>query len=98
MVFGDAEGPAAAVDVAAVLPDGLEAGFEEVEGLAHLHLLDGGVVGVAPEVLDGLDLVAELLEIGRVGLAVALRVVGLVSIVPSWYEWLANPDVLEQVW
>lgn len=65
-----AECPAAAVDVAAVLPDGLEAGLEEVDGLAHLDVLDGGVVVVAPKVLDRLDLRANLFELGRVlGLA-----------------------------
>lgn len=59
--LGHAEGPAAAVDVATVLPDWLEAGLEEVDGLAHLYLVDGGVVVVAPEVLHALDLAAQLL-------------------------------------
>lgn len=57
----DAEGPAAALDVTAVLPDGPEAALEQVDGLAHLDLLDGGVVVVPPEVLDRLDLRVELL-------------------------------------
>lgn len=54
--LGNSKSPAASVDVAPVFPDGLEAGLEEVYGLAHLDLVDGGVVGVAPEVLHRLDL------------------------------------------
>lgn len=66
----DAEGPAAAKDVTAVLPDGAETGLEEVDGLAHLDVVDGGVIVVAPEVLDGLDLFAQLIELGGVRLGV----------------------------
>ena len=74
------ECPAAAVDVAPVLPDGLEARFEEIDGLAHLDLLDWGVVVVPPKVLDRLDLGSELLELGLVaaivGLLLLLRLPG----------------------
>lgn len=69
-VLAYAEGPTPAEDVAPVLPYGLEALLEQVEGLAHLDLVDGGVVGIAPEVLDGLDLGAELLELRLVLLAI----------------------------
>ena len=62
-VLAHAERPAAAQDVAPVLPYGPEARLEQVEGLAHLDLVDRGVVIIAPEVLDGLDLGAELLEL-----------------------------------
>ena len=50
--LGHAEGPAPSVDVTPVLPDGLEALLEQVEGLAHLDLIHGGIVVVPPEVLD----------------------------------------------
>lgn len=73
--LGHTEGPAAAVDVAAVLPDGAEARLEEVDGLAHLDLLDGGVVVVAPKVLHRLDLRAELLQLGLVAAVVGLLLV-----------------------
>ncbi len=71
VALGHAEGPAAAEHVAAVLPDGLEAGLEQVDALAHLDLVDGGVVVVAPKVLHALDAGAELLEL-RLVLAAAL--------------------------
>lgn len=63
-----AKSPAPAVDIAAVLPDRSKPLLEEVDGLSHLDLLDGGVVIVAPEVLHRLDLCAELLEVWGVGL------------------------------
>lgn len=74
-ILAHAEGPTSAEDVAPVLPYGLEALLEQVEGLAHLYLVDGGVVGIAPEVLDGLDLGAELLELCLVLLAIVCLLV-----------------------
>ena len=70
IALGHAEGPAAAEHVAAVLPDGLEAGLEQVDALAHLDLVDGGVVVIPPEILNALDLRAQLLQL-RVVLAAA---------------------------
>lgn len=70
--LGDAEGPAAAQDVAAVLPDGAEAALEEVDGLAHLDLVHGRVVGVPPEVLHRLDLRPQLLQRRLVDAVVAV--------------------------
>lgn len=78
--LGHPEGPAAAVDVAPVLPDGLEPGLEQVDGLAHLDLVDGGVIVVAPKVLHALDLRAQLLELRLVSAVIArllLLVLGL---------------------
>lgn len=65
--LGDAESPAAAEDVAAVFPDGLESDFEQVDGLAHLDVLDGHVVVVAPEILHALDRGPQLLQVRVVG-------------------------------
>ncbi len=64
--LGHAEGPAAAVKIAAVFPDGLAARLEEVDGLAHLDLVDGRIVVIAPKVLHRLDLRAQLLELDLV--------------------------------
>lgn len=64
--LGHAKGPGTTQDVAAVLPDGLVSLLEEVDGLAHLDLLDGDVVLVPPKVGHGLDLGVELLERGMV--------------------------------
>lgn len=69
-VLAHTEGPTSAEDIAPVLPYGLEALLEQVEGLAHLDLVDGGVVGISPKVLDRLDLGTELLELRLVLLAV----------------------------
>lgn len=80
---GHAKGPAAAVDVAAVLPHGAEPGLEEVYRLAHLDLLDGGVVVVPPKVLHRLDLRAELLELDVVLALGGLVVLGLPGYVSS---------------
>lgn len=75
------ERPAASVDVPAVLPDGLEARLEEVDGLAHLDLVDGGVVIVPPEVLDRFDLCAQLLQLCVVCAIFVLLLVFLLSVV-----------------
>lgn len=83
--LGDAQGPATAVEVAAVFPDGAEARLEEVDGLAHLDLVDRGVVVVAPKVLDRLDLAAELLEFDMVLVVVGLVVLGLPAGRVSWW-------------
>lgn len=72
-ILAYAECPAAAQEVAPVLPYGLEALLEQVDGLAHLDLVDGSVIVVAPEVLYRLDQDVELLE----GRLVILAIVGL---------------------
>lgn len=69
-ILAYAEGPTSPENVAPILPYGLKALLEQVEGLAHLDLVDGGIVGIAPEVLDRLDLGAELLELCLVLLAI----------------------------
>ena len=56
------ERPTPAVYVPPVFPNGLEPLLEQVDGLAHLDLVYGRIIVVAPEVLDGLDLGTELLE------------------------------------
>lgn len=50
--LGHSKIPGAAEDIPSVFPDGPEALLEEVDRLACLDLLDGGVVVVFPEVLD----------------------------------------------
>lgn len=82
-VLAHAEGPTSAEDVAPVLPYGLEALLEQVEGLAHLDLVDGCVVGISPKVLDRLDLGTELLELRLVLLAV-IRLL-LLLLLSIWY-------------
>lgn len=67
--LGYTERPASTVDIATVLPDRTEALLEEIDGFAHLDLFDGGVVVVAPEILDGFDLGAELFEARSILLA-----------------------------
>ena len=62
-----AESPAATIHVPTILPHGLEALLEKVDGFAHLDLVDWCIVVVAPEVLHGFDLCADLFERGRVG-------------------------------
>ena len=41
--------------------------FEKIDRLAHLDLVNWGIVVVPPEVLDGLDLGTKLLERGSIG-------------------------------
>lgn len=59
----DAEGPATAENIAAVFPDRLESGLEQIDGLAHLDVLDGHVIVVAPEILDAFDRGPKLLQV-----------------------------------
>lgn len=75
--FRHSKRPAAAVDVAPVLPHREEARLEQVYRLAHLDLLDGCVVIVAPKVLNGFDLGPELFELGIVFAIGRLVVFGL---------------------
>lgn len=69
-VLAHAERPAAAQNVPPVFPYGAEALLEQVDGLAHLDLVDRGVVVVAPEILNGLDQGVKLLETLLVVLAI----------------------------
>lgn len=87
--LGNAESPATAENVAAILPDGLEPGLEQVDGLAHLDVLDGHVVVVAPEILDALDRGPELLQvrvvatIGGLALLVLIRSVYICDVLEA---------------
>ena len=77
--LGHTERPAPSVDISPVLPNRLEALLEQVDRLAHLDLVHGRIVVVSPEVLDGLDLGAELLELDLVLVVVTLLLVFLLS-------------------
>ena len=58
----------------------LETLFKEINRLSHLDLINGGVVVVTPEVLDRLDLGADLLESGSIGPICRLLLVLLLSL------------------
>ena len=60
--FRNSEGPASSIYVSSIFPNGLKSLLEQVYGFSHLDLVDGGIVVVPPEVLDGFDLGAYLLE------------------------------------
>lgn len=79
-ILAYAKCPAAAQQVSPVFPYGLEAFLEQVDGLAHLDLVDGGVVVVAPEILDRLDEDVELLERSLVVLAIVRLLLLLLTV------------------
>jgi hypothetical protein len=63
--FRNSERPTSSIYVPSIFPNGLKSLLEQVYGFSHLNLVDGGIVVVPPEVLDGFDLGAYLLE-GRI--------------------------------
>lgn len=76
---GAADGGSDAEPSAAPFPDRFESGLEQIDGLAHLDVLDGHVIVVAPEILDAFDRGPELLQvrvvatIGGLALLVLIR-------------------------
>jgi hypothetical protein len=65
--LGHPEGPAATIYISSVFPHWLETLFEQINGFAHLNLVNWSIIVVSPEVLYRLDLRAELLEGGSIG-------------------------------
>jgi hypothetical protein len=59
------------MQVPSVLPNRPESLLEQINTLPHLHLFNRGIIRVPPEVLDGLDPLAQLFEVGRVVLCAA---------------------------
>jgi hypothetical protein len=64
--FWHTECPTSTIYISSVLPHGLKALFEEVDGFSHLDILNRGIVIIPPEILHRFDLRAELLKSGRV--------------------------------
>ena len=89
LVLCHTEGPRATVDVARVLPNRLDATFEEVNRVLHLERMNREIVENTPERLEGDDVLHDKGETTFVGAAIAMLIVVESPGVLEW--WWAHP-------